>query len=143
MARMSHIAWLVGLAAVALVSGCASSQEKPGARLQAGLEEKVASSTATCSGFIRAFGDAPSQPTSLTCSGAAHAYVAHADNIAHRFSPCAFTFEPPSNAKGTGKMACSNGASGPLTYDMTDPASIKVAATLDDGREMAFTLKQE
>jgi hypothetical protein len=40
-------------------------------------------------------------------------------------------------------MTCSNGKSGPLTYDMTDPANIKVAATLDDGRTMAFTLRQE
>jgi hypothetical protein len=139
---MSDAAWLTRLAFAVLLSGCASS-EKPGAALQDSLQQKVASSTATCRGYIRAFGDAPSQPTSLTCSGAARAYVAHADNIAHRFSPCAFTFEPASGGQGSGKMACSNGASGPLTYDMTDPANVKVAATLDDGREMAFTLKEE
>ncbi|HEY1385396.1 MAG TPA: hypothetical protein VGF43_17355 [Dongiaceae bacterium] len=130
------------MAAAMLLSGCASS-ENPGARLQAGLQEKVASSTAACSGYIRAFGDAASQPASLTCSGTAQAHVAHADTIAHRFSPCAYTFEPASGGQGSGKMACSNGASGPLTYDMTDPSNIKVAATLDDGREMAFTLRQE
>lgn len=142
MTRMPRAGWLTGMAAAMLLSGCASS-ENPGARQQAGLQEKVASPTASCSGYLRAFGDAPSQPTSLTCSGAAQAYVAHADNIAHRFSPCAFTFEAPSASKGAGRMACSNGASGPLTYDMSDPANIKVAATLDDGREMAFTLRQE
>jgi hypothetical protein len=130
------------MAAAMLLSGCASS-EKPGVAVQASLQKKVASSTATCSGYIRAFGDAPSQPTSLICSGTEQAYVAHADTIAHRFSPCAYTFEPPSNAKGAGRMACSNGNAGPLTYDMTDPANIKVAATLDDGREMAFTLRRE
>ena len=40
-------------------------------------------------------------------------------------------------------MTCSSGRSGPLSYDMTDPENIKVSATLDDGREMAFTLRQE
>src|SRR5262245_58978806 len=104
MVRMFHAVCLAGLSAAILLSGCAS-KEKPGAALQGSLQQKVASSTATCSGFIRAFGDAPSQPTSLNCSGAEHAYVAYADNIAHRFSPCAFTFEPPSASKGTGRMA--------------------------------------
>ena len=142
MTPMSAAMWFIGVATAALLGGCAS-KENPAAGLQAGLQGKVASSTAACSGYIRAFGDAQSQATSLTCSGAAHAYVAHADNIAHRFSPCAYTFEPPSASKGSGRMACSNGASGALTYDMTDPANVKVAATLDDGRAMAFTLKQE
>jgi hypothetical protein len=142
MARVPHAAWLMGLVAAGLLGGCASS-EKPGAALQTSLQQKVASSTASCSGYIRAFGDAPSQPTALTCSGAEHTYVAHADDIAHRFSPCAYTFEPASNSKGAGRMVCSNGLSGPLGYDMTDPANVKVAATLDDGRQMAFTLRQE
>jgi hypothetical protein len=139
---MSYAARLIGIAAVALLGGCASS-ENPGARLQAGLEEKVASSTAICSGYVRAFGEAASQSMSLTCSGAQQAYVAHANSIAHRFSPCAFTFEPANGGQGNGRMACSNGASGPLTYDMADPANIVVAATLDDGRQMAFTLRPE
>jgi hypothetical protein len=138
MDRIFHAAWLIGAATAGLLSGCASPHSAG-----ADLKDKVASSTAACTGYVRAFGDAPTQAASLTCSGTETAYVAHADTIAHRYSRCAFTFEPASSTSGSGTMTCSNGTSGPLTYDMTDPANIKVAATLDDGREMAFTLRQE
>ncbi|MEZ5832169.1 MAG: hypothetical protein R3D05_13410 [Dongiaceae bacterium] len=142
MTGTSGAAWFLGFSAAVFLNGCTSSED-PRASLQANLQQKVASPTASCSGYVRAFGDAPSQATALSCSGAQHAYVAYADTVDHRFSPCAFTFEPSSNSKGAGTMACSNGASGPLTYDIMDPANIKVAATLDDGRQMAFTLKDE
>jgi hypothetical protein len=59
-----------------------------------------------------------------------------------RYSPCSYTFDS-AGTTGGGSMTCSNGATGPLSYDMTDRANIKVAATLNDGREMAFTLRQE
>lgn len=139
MSRMSDTAWFMGMAAAAFLSGCASPENNAGADLQG----KIASSTAICSGYVRAFGDATSQAASLTCSGAERSYVAYADNIAHRFSRCAFTFEPSSDHKGGGRMTCSNGAAGPLAYDMTDPMNIKVAAMLEDGREMAFSLREE
>ena len=138
MTRIPSAAWLMAAATAALLSGCASPQ-KPGAD----LAQKVASPTAACTGYLRAFGEFPSQPSALTCSGTEHPYVAYADSIAHRYSRCAFTFEPASGLQGTGRMVCSNDASGPLTYDMTDPNNIKVVATLDDGREMAFTLREE
>ena len=135
MARMSDAAWLIAVAVAALLTGCASPEN-------AETDFPEVSSTAACSGNLKAFGEAPSQAVSLTCSGIERAYVAYPENIAHRYSRCAYTFESASNT-GSGTMTCSNGKSGPLTYDMTDPANIKVAATLDDGREMAFTLRQE
>ncbi len=134
MGRTSHAAWLIAVAATALLSGCAS-QESDGTPPRA-------ASPAACSGNFRPFGEAPSQAVSLTCSGVERNYVAYPESIAHRYSSCAYTFKPASST-GSGAMTCSNGRSGPLTYDMTDPANIKVSATLDDGREMAFTLRQE
>jgi hypothetical protein len=133
MTRISSAAWLIGAAAAALLSGCASPN--------AGAPE-ASPSPAACSGNFRPFGEAASQNVSLTCSGIARNYVAYPDSIAHRYSSCAYTFDS-SSGTGSGSMTCSNGRSGPLTFDMTDPANIKVAATLDDGREMAFTLRQE
>lgn len=135
MSRMSDAAWLIAVAAAALLSGCASPEK-------AGTDFPKISSAAACSGNLRAFGEAASQAVSLTCSGTERAYVAYAESIAHRYSRCSYTFESASNT-GSGTMTCSNGKSGPLSYDMTDPANIKVSATLDDGREMAFTLRQE
>ena len=133
MARKSIAAWLIGVAAAALLSGCASSTNT-------GTE--AAPSAAACSGSFLAFGEAPSQDVSLTCSGIERQYVAYPDSIAHRYSPCSYTFDSVGTT-GSGRMNCSSGRSGPLTYDRTDPANIKVSATLDDGREMAFTLRQE
>jgi hypothetical protein len=131
--RTFDAAWLIAVVSAALVSGCAS---------QKSAAPETSSSPASCSGNFRPFGEAPSQDVSLTCSGIERNYVAYPENIAHRYSSCAYSFESSSNT-GNGNMTCSNGRSGPLTYDMTDPANIKVAATLDDGREMAFTLRQE
>lgn len=135
MARTPATAWLIVVATAAFVSGCSSSEK-------AATVYPEVSSAATCSGDLRAFGEAASQPVSLTCSGIERAYVAYPDSIAHRYSRCSYTFDSAGNT-GSGTMICSNGKSGPLTYDMTDPANIKVAATLDDGREMDFTLRQE
>jgi hypothetical protein len=135
MARVSIAASLMGQAAAVLLSGCASPE-------QAGTDFPEVSSAAACSGNLRAFGEASSQAVSLTCSGTERLYVAYAESIAHRYSRCSYTFES-AGSSGSGRMACSNGTSGPLSYDMTDPANIKVAATLDDGREMTFTLRQE
>ncbi len=137
MARTSGIVWVMGAAAI-LLGGCSLGPDT-----SAGLQQKAASPSAACNGYVRAFGDAQSQAMSLTCDGAERAYVAYADNIAHRFSPCAFTFDASSGATGTGRMSCSNGASGPLTYDMTNAANITVVADLDDGRQMAFTLRDQ
>ncbi len=139
MARISGIAWIMA-AAIALPLGCSSAPNSG-----VGLQQKAASPTASCNGYLRAFGDAQSQATSLTCNGAERPYIAYADSIAHRFSPCAFTLEPASGGTGTGtgRMNCSNGAAGPLTYDLSNPAGIKVVAGLDDGRQMAFTLRDE
>ena len=135
MARMSIAASLIAVAAAALVSGCASQGNT-------GTTPQPASSAAACSGNFRPFGEAASQNVSLTCSGIERNYVAYPESIAHRYSPCSYTFDSASGT-GSGTMTCSSGRSGPLSYDMTDPANIKVAATLDDGREMAFTLRQE
>lgn len=135
MARMSYIASFVTLATAALLGGCASSDK-------AETDFPAVASEAACRGNLRAFGEAQSQNVSLTCSGIERAYVAYPESIAHRYSRCSYTFESASST-GSGSMTCSNGRSGPLTYDMTDPANIKVAATLDDGREMNFTLRQE
>jgi hypothetical protein len=135
MARMSIAASLMGAAAAALLSGCGSSSTT-------GTQSSAAPSTAACSGSFLAFGEAPSQDVSLTCSGVERQYVAYPESIAHRYSPCSYTFDS-AGTTGSGRMTCSSGRSGPLTYDRTDPANIKVAATLDDGREMAFTLKDE
>ena len=135
MARMSDAAWLMGVVAAAFLSGCGSAKN-------AGTDMPAASSAAACSGNFRPFGEAVSQAVSLTCSGIERNYVAYPESIAHRYSRCAYTFDS-STSTGSGTMTCSNGRSGPLTYDITDPANIKVAATLDDGREMAFTLRQE
>ena len=132
MARMSEAAWLLGVAAAVLLSGCASQ----------GNTGTAPRSAAACSGSFLAFGEAASQDVSLTCSGVERNYVAYPESIAHRYSPCSYTFDSASGT-GSGTMTCSSGRSGPLTYDMTDPANIKVSATLDDGREMAFTLRQE
>ena len=131
MARMSVAASLMGLAAAAILSGC-TSQGTTG----------TAPSVAACSGSFLAFGEAPSQDVSLTCSGIERPYVAYPESIAHRYSPCSYTFDS-AGGTGSGRMTCSSGRSGPLSYDMTDPENIKVSATLDDGREMAFTLRQE
>jgi hypothetical protein len=134
MTRVSDAAWLVAAAAAAFLSGCASSNT--------GTVPQAAASSAACSGSFRAFGEAASQEVSLTCSGIDHRYVAYPERIAHRYSPCSYTFGS-AGTTGSGTMTCSNGRSGPLSYDMTNPANIEVAATLDDGREMAFTLRQE
>jgi hypothetical protein len=129
MARMSIAGSLMGATAAVLLGGCASSPN-------AGTE------AAACSGSFRPFGEAASQDVSLTCSGIERDYVAYPESIAHRYSGCSYTFESQSST-GNGTMTCSSGRSGPLSYDMTDPANIKVSATLDDGREMAFSLRQE
>jgi hypothetical protein len=134
MARMPIAASLTGVVAAVLLSGCASQQKAE--------TDTPAASTAACSGNFRPFGEAASQNVSLTCSGIERLYVAYPESIAHRYSSCAYTLDSASST-GNGSMTCSNGRSGPLTYDMTDPANIKVSATLDDGREMAFTLRQE
>jgi hypothetical protein len=134
MARTSDATRFIAVAAAALLSGCASQQSQ-------GTPPRPVS-PAACSGNFRPFGEAPSQDVSLTCSGIERYYVAYPESIAHRYSSCAYSFESASGT-GSGAMTCSNGRSGPLTYDMTDPANIKVAATLDDDREMAFTLKDE
>jgi len=118
-----------------ILSGCGSSSST-------GTQSPAAPSTAACSGSFLAFGEAPSQDVSLTCDGVERHYVAYPESIAHRYSPCTYTFDS-SGSTGSGMMSCSSGRSGPLTYDRTDPANIKVAAMLDDGREMAFTLRQE
>ncbi|HKP23397.1 MAG TPA: hypothetical protein VJV39_05995 [Dongiaceae bacterium] len=136
MARTSNAAWLIAVATAALLGGCASP-EKAGPDYPT-----IASEGAACSGNFRAFGEAASQAVSLTCSGTERQYVAYPDSIAHRYSLCSYTFDS-AGSTGNGTMTCSNGKSGPLTYDMTDPANIKVAATLDDGRAMNFTLRQE
>ena len=135
MARVSIAASLIAVAAAALVSGCASQGNTGNAR-------QPASPTAACSGNFRPFGEAASQNVSLTCSGIERRYVAYPESIAHRYSSCGYTFDSASST-GSGSMTCSNGRSGPLSYDMTDPANIKVSATLDDGREMVFALRQE
>lgn len=135
MARMSIAASVIAAAAAAFLSGCASSTNT-------GTAPQASSSTAACSGNFRAFGEAPSQAVVLTCSGIERQHVAYPDSIAHRYSPCSYTFDS-AGATGSGRMTCSSGRSGPLSYDMTDPANIKVSATLDDGREMAFSLRQE
>jgi hypothetical protein len=135
MARMPIAASLMGVVAAVLLSGCASQGKMETA-------PQAASPTAACSGNFRPFGEAASQNVSLTCSEIERNYVAYPESIAHRYSSCAYTFDSASNT-GSGTMTCSNGKSGPLSYDMTDPANIKVAATLDDGRAMAFTLKDE
>lgn len=137
MARMFSIASLMGAVAIVL-GGCSFSSDTGSS-----IEAQTASSTAACNGQIRAFGDSQTVATTLTCAGSERPYVAYADNIAHRFSPCAYTFEPASGGTGSGQMSCSNGASGPLTYDMTDATNIKVVASLDDGRQMAFTLRDQ
>jgi len=136
MARMTVAAWIIASGAAALLGGCAAS-EKAGPSIP-----EVSSTAAVCSGSFRAFGEAASQNVSLTCSGTERAYVAYPESIAHRYSPCSYTFDS-AGATGSGTMTCSNGKSGPLTYDRTDPSNIKVTATLDDGRAMAFTLRQE
>jgi hypothetical protein len=140
MARTSVAASLMGVVAAVLLSGCASQGST-------GTAPQAASPTAACSGSFRPFGEAASQNVSLTCSGIERLYVAYPESIAHRYSSCTYTLESASTSNtgsGRGSMTCSNGRSGPLAYQMTkDPASIKVAATLDDGREMAFTLRQE
>ncbi len=133
MARMLGIAWLMGAAAIVL-GGCSLSPDTG-----SGMVAQTASSTAICNGEIRAFGDSQTVTTSLTCGDTEKPYIAYADNIAHRFSPCAYSFE----AGGSGMMNCSNGTSGPLTYDMSDAAGIRVVAELDDGRQMAFTLRDQ
>jgi hypothetical protein len=135
MARMSIAASLMGVVAAVLLSGCASQGNT-------GTAPQAASSAVACSGSFLAFGEAPSQDVSLTCSGIERNYVAYPESIAHRYSPCSYTFDSGSGT-GSGRMTCSSGRSGPLSYDMTDPANIKVSATLDDGREMAFSLRQE
>ena len=135
MARMSDAACLIAISAAALLSGCGSSTT-------AGSAPQAASSPAACNGSFRAFGEAPSQAVSLTCSGVERQYVAYPDSISHRYSPCSYTFDS-AGGTGSGMMTCSSSRSGPLTYDMTDSANIKVAATLDDGRAMNFTLRQE
>ena len=135
MTRLSVAAWFIAIVSAGFVGGCASSEK-------AGPAYPVVSSGAACSGSFRAFGESASQPVSLTCSGIERAYVAYPESIAHRYSLCSYTFDSAS-ATGGGTMTCSNGKSGPLTYDMTDPANIKVAATLDDGRAMNFALRQE
>jgi hypothetical protein len=139
MARMSDIAWLMGAAAL-LLGGCLGSTNS-GSSAGAG-QQQAASTTAICTGSFRAFGEAASQSVSLTCSGIERQYVAYPESIAHRYSPCSYTFDT-AGSTGSGRMTCSSGRSGPLTYDMTDPANIKVAATLDDGRQMAFTLRDQ
>jgi hypothetical protein len=136
MTRKTVAVWLIVSGAAALAGGCASSETAGPAY------PTVSSADAVCSGSFRAFGESASQNVSLTCSGTERAYVAYPDDIAHRYSLCSYTFDSASGT-GSGTMTCSNGKSGPLTYDMTDPANIKVAATLDDGRAMAFTLRQE
>ena len=133
MARMPIAASLIAAATAVLLSGCASQGNT-------GTAQRAASPA--CSGSFRPFGEAASQDVSLTCSGTERSYVAYPESIAHRYSSCAYTFDPASST-GSGSMTCSNGRSGPLTYDMTDPANIKVSATLDDHREMSFTLKDE
>lgn len=136
MTRTPLAAYLTAIVAAALLAGCGASE-------QAGPDyPKMSSADAACSGNFRAFGESASQNVSLTCSGTERAYVAYPDSIAHRYSLCSYTFDS-AGATGSGTMTCSNGKSGPLTYDMADPANIKVAATLDDGRQMAFTLRQE
>jgi hypothetical protein len=135
MARTPIVASLIAVAAAALLSGCASQGNT-------GTAPQAASPAAACSGNFRAFGEAPSQDVSLTCSGIERNYVAYRESIAHRYSPCSYTFDSASGT-GSGRMTCCNGKSGPLSYDMTDPANVKVSATLDDGREMAFALRQE
>jgi hypothetical protein len=135
MARASVVASLMGVVAAVLLSGCASQGGT-------GTAPQAASPTAACSGSFRPFGEAASQDVSLTCSGIERDYVAYPESIAHRYSGCSYTFESQSST-GNGTMTCSSGRSGPLSYDMTDPANIKVSATLDDGREMAFSLRQE
>lgn len=122
------------LVAAALVSGCASRENT-----EPELQAKLTSPTAVCKGYVAAFGDVPVQASWLNC-GTEKFYVAWATKIADRFAPCAFTFEPPTDAKGVGTMACNNGTTGPLTYDRSDEDNIKVAAKLDDGREMVFIM---
>jgi len=133
MARMPIAASLMGVVSAVLLSGCAS-QGNTGTAAQA--------TSPSCSGSFLAFGEAASQDVSLTCSGVERNYVAYPESIAHRYSPCSYTFDS-AGGTGSGRMNCSSGRSGPLSYDMTDPANIKVSATLDDGREMAFTLRKE
>ena len=135
MARTSDAASLMGIVAAVLLSGCASQGST-------GTAPQAASPTAACSGSFRPFGEAASQDVSLTCSGIERDYVAYPESIAHRYSGCSYTFASQGST-GSGTMNCSSGRSGPLSYDMTDPANIKVSATLDDGREMAFSLRQE
>jgi hypothetical protein len=130
----SVAAWPIAVAMAVLLGGCAPEQIGPAF--------PAASAGAACSGNFRAFGESPSQNVSLTCSGIERGYVAYPESIAHRYSPCSYTFDS-AGGTGSGTMTCSNGRSGQLTYDMTDPKHIKVAATLDDGRQMAFTLRQE
>jgi hypothetical protein len=131
--RLSIAATLASVSlACALAAGCESGGK-------ATMLAQPAPETAVCTGQIRAFGDSQTVATALTCGGTEKPYVAHADSIAHRFSPCAYSFE----AAGGGQMNCSNGTSGPLTYDMTDPANIRVVASLNDGRQMAFTLRDQ
>ncbi len=125
----------VMLFAVALLSNCASRENT-----EPDLQAKLTSPTAVCRGYVAAFGDIPVQTSWLNC-GVEKFYVAWADKIADRFAPCAFTFEPPTDAKGVGMMACNNDTSGPLTYDRSDEDNIRVAAKLDDGREMVFTMR--
>jgi hypothetical protein len=135
MTRLSDAAWLIAGAVAALLSGCASQGN-------AGAAPQSVTPAAGCSGSFRAFGESTSQPVSLSCSGIERAYVAYPESIAHRYSSCSYTFETASPT-GSGTMTCSSGRLGQLTYDMTDPANIKVAATLDDGRAMNFALRQE
>src|SRR5262245_17685503 len=117
MSRISDAVWLVGLSATLLLGGCSSSEH--------GTDFPAVTSAGACTGNLRAFGESSSQPVSLTCSGIPRSYVAYPESIAHRYSRCTYTFETAATT-GNGTMACSNGKSGPLTYDMSDPTNIKV-----------------
>jgi hypothetical protein len=134
MSRITAALALCLFGAVA-VAGCAS-RENTEPKLQA----KLTSPTAVCRGYVAAFGDIPFQTSWLNC-GTEKFYVAWAEKVTDRFSPCAFAFEPPTDGKGVGTMACNNDSVGPLTYDRTDEDNIKVAAKLDHDREMIFTMR--
>lgn len=103
------------------------------------LRAKLTSPTAVCRGYVAAFGNIAFQTSWLNC-GMEKFYVAWAEKVTDPYSPCAFTFEPPTDGKGVGTMACDNDSIGPLTYDRTDEDNIKVVATLDHDREMTFTM---
>jgi hypothetical protein len=125
--------------ALALLAGCASTEEKSVA-----LTKQLDTAQAECTGRqLTQFESIQFALMEVHCGARRLLFTAWPSTRADPHMVCAFTWGPATDHKGNGRLTCDNGRSGAMAYDRSDPKNIKVETRLDDGGRFDFVLHED